>query len=237
MIYLHIGTHKTGSKSIQEMLNVNRFTLRERGYSVYKGLPNNNYAELLEVSIREGRDFLGKYSFPEFDFGESYKSVVLEHIAVFLANAEKNILFSSEDLCWLRFEDEIDKLKSIIGIRRDQVKIILFLRNMKSFQRSYTAQIYKKPGRLPSESPDSVLYVEDDSWLWDYDSLVKTYKTGFGEENVHVIDYDEVLSAEGTVIPAYLRACDIGLNGIKTDQYLHRTTSDEFRKAIAYLQQ
>jgi len=49
MIFLHIGTHKTGSKSLQRFLFDHTAQLAASGYDLYKGSHKNptNHRELL----------------------------------------------------------------------------------------------------------------------------------------------------------------------------------------------
>ena len=57
-------------------------------------------------------------------------------------------------------------------------------------------------GYQSSDDPTSFAYVEPDSWLVDYTTLVHTYRQAFDEDNVKVLDYDETVLADGSVIPA-----------------------------------
>jgi hypothetical protein len=138
---------------------------------------------------------------PSWEFAETSQSTPT--FGGMLPNAR--IVFTSEDLCWLRHDDEIDRLRTILDAGQFEVKVVLYLRNKLDFLRSYTAQIFKVPGRQPSSDSASTLYVEPDTWLVDYDGLVATYQRGFGANNLIVIDYDEQMRTLGNVIPSFLR--------------------------------
>jgi hypothetical protein len=84
----------------------------------------------------------------------------------------------------------------------------VYLRNKRDFLLSYTNQLLKY-GRKPTSDSESVQYVEPDTWLADYESLIRAYEKGFGPGNVIAIDYDEEMRKLGNVIPSFLKVLDI----------------------------
>ncbi len=227
MIFVHIGTHKTGSKSIRQMLADNRVVLMNRGFSVYTGnLRPNNHIEIHLASLRLQRDSFAKLNRPDVVVDENYRQKTMSEVRSFLENASENVIISSEGLCWLRFDDETERLQKMLSQRGDQIKLILYLRDKSDFLRSYQAQINKKPGRKISDQRDSVLYVQPDTWLTDYDALVSTFERRFGKENLTVLDYDDELARMGSVIPSFLQV--LGLQdekAIRREYFIHRTAA------------
>lgn len=163
MIYLHIGTLKTGSKSIQKFLSDHRVHLLSHGYTFYCGCcPNqNNHSELHLATLRDNRDSLGRNKWPE-KCGEKYMQQISLRVQGFLRNRNTpHAVFSNEGLSLLRYPDELDRLARMMN--NEEVKIILYLRRKHDFLRSYRQQILKVPGRHPSNDPTSSLYVANDS--------------------------------------------------------------------------
>lgn len=209
LLYLHIGTLKTGSKSVQRFLLDHADELSARGYALYRGeYRETNHLELDLASMRYERDSFAKMGLcKDVTIDASYTRRVADRVQSFLTHCrEPRVIFTCEALCRLRYDDEIDRLKQILDVGRHEAKVILFLRNKDDFLRSYTAEIFKVPGRKPSSDPESALYVEPGTWLTDYESLVGVYERGFGAGKVAVIDYDNQMRAVGNVIPSFLQA-------------------------------
>jgi hypothetical protein len=135
---------------------------------------------------------------------------VAERVQSFIGSCrEPQIIFTSEALCRIRHDNEIERLRTLLDIGKNEAKVVLYLRNKDDFMHSYTAEIHKVPGRKPSPDPSSALYVEPDTWLIDYDSLIATYQRGFGAGNVIVIDYDNEMRNVGNIIPSFLKVLGV----------------------------
>jgi hypothetical protein len=93
----------------------------------------------------------------------------------------------------LRYDDEVERLKTLLGPSAKNNTIILYLRDKADFLASYTRQLLSIKGRVPSVDSRSSLYVEKDAWLTDYETLIKIFEKGFGSPRVKVIDYDAEL--------------------------------------------
>lgn len=209
-IYLHAGTHKTGSKSFQSLLAENRHDLARLGYDVFHGTHRNprNHTELHLASQRLERDSLAKHNWPDMVLGQEYQDQVRKSVRSFLhASTLPHQVFSNEDLAFLRHSDEFARLLDLFGRPAEDFVIIIALRNPHDFLRSFRGQILKKPGRVPSDNPASALYVEPNSWLLDYDTLVANFRDAFA--HVRIVDYDDAVARDGSIIPELLRAIDI----------------------------
>ncbi len=210
-IYLHIGTHKTGSTSLQRWLAEHEPLLRDNGYDLYHGQHNrNNHIELYLAAMRYDRDSFGKQTMQALILDEDYTTAVSERVKRFLSDSEQpKAIFSTEGLSLLRHRDEIERLRSILGTDCESITVIVVLRNRVDYLNSYRVQLAKKTGRKPSKDYWSALYVEDDTWLTDYESLLSAYGIEFGDDNIRVIDYDEQMKVRGNIIPAFLGAIDL----------------------------
>jgi hypothetical protein len=206
-LIVHVGTHKTGSTSLQRFLLDHVVGLSRKGIAVYRGeFREGNHIELHLAAMRCERDSFAKLGVCGHVVCDAeYTRQVAERVRDFVGSCDElRVVFTSEDLCWLRHDDEIDRLRTILDVGHHEAKVVLYLRNEEDFLRSYRAQIHKVPGRQPSNDPASTLYVEPDTWLVDYDSLVSAYQRGFGADNVVVIDYDDQMRKVGNVIPSFL---------------------------------
>ncbi|MGD9418321.1 MAG: hypothetical protein Q7R22_005210 [Verrucomicrobiota bacterium JB025] len=206
-VYLHIGTHKTGSTSIQRWLHDNKTLLSQNGHDIYQGIHRpDNHVELYLSTMRPERDSFAKLKRPEISFDDAYTRSVSDKVRSFIAGSTANhLVFTSEGLSLLRHPDELERLKTLIGSDYDAIRIILVLRDKATFLDRYRKQLLQKKGRKPSTDYWSCLYVEDDTWLTDYEALIQVYADAFGRENLHIIDYDK----QPDILPALIQAIGI----------------------------
>ncbi len=222
MIYLHIGTHKTGSTSLQRFLSDNSKALRHHGYELYTGCMQNpmNHIELHLYALNDNRDTFAKYNFPSLELGTPFRTSVQELIHGFLrSSSEPHQIFTGESLSWLRFDAELIRLKNLVKCPPSTVKVILYLRNKKDFLNSYEKQIYKKRNRYASSNKESVLYIQDDTWLIDYDWLISIYEKHFDPENLVILDYDQEMQNYNNIIPSFLQVLNIPFKNFDYEQY------------------
>jgi hypothetical protein len=232
-LILHIGTHKTGSKSLQRFLLDHADDLSRRGIAVYRGeYREGNHIELHLAAMRYERDSFAKLARTELKIDAAYTRHVAERVQAFIGSRRaERIVFTSEGLSWLRYHDEIDRLREVLDAGSHEIKVVLYLRNEQDFLRSYTAQIHTVPGRTPSNDRCSTLYVEPDTWLVDYESLVAAYQRGFGATNVVIVDYDDEMRKVGNAIPSFLSV--LGLDSadvLNCSSYFLNTTNPADRR-------
>jgi hypothetical protein len=212
-LFLHIGTHKTGSTSLQNYLFEHEDILHQNGLTLYRGLHRErNHIELYLASMRYDRDSFAKQKMTDIVFNEQYTNEVVKRVQNFVSSCStSNIIFTTEGLSLLRHQDEIDGLLKIFDVNDFEITVILYLRNRDDYLNSYTQQLLKKKGRVPSGDYWSALYVEHDTWLIDYEQLISVYKRGFGEKRILVIDYDEEMKSFSNIIPSFLEVIGVNL--------------------------
>jgi hypothetical protein len=217
---------KTGSTSLQYFIDDNMSLLSTYGYDRYDGLRGPlNHIDLYLATMRYTRDSFAKDKL-KLHTDENFTQSVRECVQNFIANSDKNkLIFTTEGLSYLRFPDEIERLRAVVDADNHDVKIICFLRNKKDFIESYKKQILKIKGRSFSENPESCYYVKEDSWLLDYDAMITAYQKGFGPENVMVIDYDEVVARDSSIIPSYLEFLGVDSNKFSNIEKYYKNVS------------
>jgi hypothetical protein len=207
-IVLHIGTHKTGSTSLQQFLrDHDRDLLARVGAHYPEGLVlPASHAELPLLAVRRERDWPARLRLPETR-DVRWLAAARAHVDAQLREAPRPMLvLSHEDLSYVRFDDELELLRDLLGDL--PVDVVVFLRGAEAFLSSYRAQL-EATGFPPSADPTSFAYVEADSWLVDFDALIAGYRRTFGETNVKVIDYDAMLARDGSVIPSFVELLGI----------------------------
>lgn len=202
---IHIGLHKTGTTSIQAMLQDNIPMLRRNNFDLYQGLVYpENHVELHAASMRPQRESGFKIR-TNLRVDWRYIQKVRANISAFVAQSPADqIIFTNEGLSLLRYPDELAHLKALFP--EGEFLIIVYTRNPKDYLRSYAAQLAKSLGVSQSSTDkESFSYTASDSWLVDYSARIGAFEKAFGAGNVSVQDYDLAMDKDSDVIPSFLR--------------------------------
>lgn len=216
---VHIGTHKTGTTSIQRYLFERRNALRRQGVGVYEGVLQTSHVELLLLSQRAERSNAYKFLHPGIDMAGLRRQTETALRDLFAISGMETYVFSAEGLSYLRHRDELMRLKDLICEFVERIEIIVYLREPRSFLSSYRAQL-DRLGIPKTEQKDAFNYVEDDSWLVDYDALVKTYLSVF--PCVSVMSYDDEVAKCGNVLPSFANAIGAELTENDVSYWLNK---------------
>ena len=194
-LFVHIGTHKTGTSSLQEWLTRHETELRARfGLGVYHGaFPNCREVGLACASPSRTLPTRGISQWVDPEWRRHVRDLVATQLA-----REEDLILSCEALSFLRTTAEVDELAQMV--RGREVVILVVLRNRADFLESWAKHLQRDRYKLSSD-PSSFAYVKDDSWLADYDSLLDAYRLVFGGDHVRVVDYDKAMSIHCSIIP------------------------------------
>jgi hypothetical protein len=228
-VILHVGTHKTGTTSLQQFLgDENDGLLAAAGAFFPPGfMIPRLHSDLPLLTLRPDLVWPMRLRFPETQ-SERWLAAAEAHVRGQVRTATRDVLvYSQEDLSYARFDHEVERLADLFdGL---PVTVVVFLRDRRSFLDTYTAQL-TATGFPLSDDPASFSYVRDDSWLLDYDALVDTYRRGFGSDNVKVFDYDAAVAADTTVIPAFAELLGIPRDSLPPlGRYFLNRTGRNFR--------
>src|SRR4051794_32720997 len=140
-VVLHVGTHKTGTTSIQQFLrDENDGLLAAAGASYAEGfLIPIVHTELPLLTIRPERMWPARLRFPETQ-RRSWQVAASAHVREQVNTAKPDrLVYVHEDLSYLRHDDEFERLRDLFAGRA--VTVVVFLRKRGDFLRSYAAQI------------------------------------------------------------------------------------------------
>jgi hypothetical protein len=214
-VILHIGTHKTGSTSFQKYVHHDRDRLARAGIAVYDSFERpTNHIELYLGTLDPRVETFGRQRL-DGRYGPDYAARVKDSIARQMAAAPgETMLFTTEGLSLLRTPEECRHLRGLFPDDVTRFDIVCVLRDKPGFLASYRTQLLKRPGRQPSADPRSALYVEDDTWLIDYDRMIQAYLSVF--DSLRLVGY----SRDGLLE----RLCDaIGLPAPEADFAFNRS--------------
>jgi hypothetical protein len=198
-VFLHIGTHKTGTTSFQKWLREHEETLRDRfDLGVYRGgFPNNREVGL---ACANADRLLPVRQIPQWS-DPVWREHVNDLAAVQMRRSEQTIIVSAESLSFLRTDDEIRRVATMFADR--EVTILLTLREPSDFLASWGRHLARGQYEL-STDPKSFAYVAPDSWLARYDELIAAYAAVFGNDRIRTVDYEAANAEHGSVIPALM---------------------------------
>lgn len=196
---IHVGTHKTGTTSIQEGLYLCKEALETSGLACY---PAKNAWKLANVFIRPTLQTAmrqaGRAVVPD---GPEFDAQVAAMRAVCMG-PHPDVIVSAEAFCFLREECEAEALRTMFTPLFSQIIPIIVFRNMGDWRALRHNQLAKTATRgmqsnLPGEN--SV----DGEWYYDPEAIM-AFWANFAP--VTVIDYDAAMAADGSILPEFAAA-------------------------------
>jgi len=196
---IHIGQHKTGTKSIQAYLRHNKTKLAEKGLYVPESIAGYAYPShyilnvyaLDENRLSSMKQILLKTKPKEYflRLSNELKRDIDKHYLVAEAQRCKDVIWTNEGLYLLNTVEEYKRLRDLFDKNSSSVVCVCCFRDVHSYRASYIKQLAKQ-GISLSTDKDSYRYVESDSWLFDYSRKVAILKEVFDE--VVTFPYDRV---------------------------------------------
>ncbi|MCV3477336.1 hypothetical protein L8X29_07525, partial [Campylobacter lari] len=189
--YVHIGTPKTGTTTIQNFCEINRLLLLEQGYLYSESVDKvKKRHSLIEDVVNEIYRNSAKIDLIEkiVKFKKQYLVLKQE----ILANQNKFFLFSSEAISGT-FNNivQIEILKKIMNnLGFNTIYIVVYIRNIKDFVISMASQSIKSGYLSPCEANPSNYFRKH---IFDYRWICQNYAKVFGKEKliVRLFDVDE----------------------------------------------
>lgn len=210
-LVLHIGTEKTGTSSIQSFLKANKKQFLEQGY-YYLSTPNwDLFRELAVYALREGTrdDFLNDNSILTTDGERCFRAEFRTRIQSEMALLPKHIhtvIASCEHLhSRIRFEDEVESIKSLFGSYIESYQIITYLRPQIDVAVSrYSTDL--KSGEAPSSNLNQYLndtFIKHSGW-YNYSTSLSIWEGAFGLDAMTVRLFSKSEFYQGDLIDDFL---------------------------------
>lgn len=204
--YLHIGTAKTGTTSIQHFMSANRAGLLEQGIIYPQTRSRNNHAAFAAYAVGDdGRNNLGIRGFLDVpQFGEQLCQELDHELQ---ASTASTILFSTERFSSAQVtESAIERMAALCTRYAARTKIIVYLRDQIDYLVSWYGQNIK--GGAAKPSPFKIGANTD---RIDYAALLEPWRKTFGRENMIVRRFERSDFVDGDLLSdfAALISCDI----------------------------
>jgi len=205
-LYLHIGSHKTGTTSVQSFLADNKVQLAARGYAYPVGSNSLNLGGGLG-----GLSDTGKERHASGPIGPRGRLAVQTIIA---ADAP-TVIASSEGFSYVFEKAKVDMFGKLLRRRFDTIKIITYLRRQDQFAISHhqeganpqTKPASKLHGHRPTALPSTSAMQQK---YLDYATRIGMWGDVFGDENVIVRVYDRATLKAGDSVADFLDLVHLG---------------------------
>ncbi len=188
-VYLHIGTHKTGTTSIQRFLTSNRDKLLDLGYLYpLSGKPKalSIAQHKLSWGVMQKKRFrrvTGKWEDLGQEWGNLHEEIAREK--------KENVIISAEDFSNLNAKT-INALKKHLS--RYDTKIVIYLRRQDEFFLSLYATVLKGGFYKPIEE-----YIRLKRHRGDYYTFLGIWSKAFGKENLLIRTYEKSEIKQGLI--------------------------------------
>lgn len=227
-LILHVGTHKTGTTSFQESLKVNAGALAARGIgAVSESFDDQAGAVRYRYNLMDLADLFIR---PEIETGHRIRKGARPPAGLRAAVAragwarrlarrpERDLIVSSESLCFLRSPQEARRIRRFIaGVRRKPV-ILLVTRNPDDWRASWTAQLgANRRVHKALAAADPSLRI-DAPWYYDL-AAIREFWGKLGD--LREIDFDAVMAEERNIVPHLYRAAEIDPDGLDLEVRLN----------------
>jgi len=217
-LYLHIGTEKTGTTSIQEMLYLNRNRLAEEGYHFMASAGARNNRKLSAYAIREDRadEFLALNGIhtrsDRRQFETTFAADLREEIQG-LPDHIHTLIASSEHLhSRCQHREEVAKLQELLHPFCNDIRILVYLRP----QAEVITSLYSTALKC-GESEDLDTFAAQrclpSTPYFNYRSLLDLWADSFGATQMVVRLYPREELVEGDLLADF--ASTIGVDHLR----------------------
>ncbi|MBR1629613.1 MAG: hypothetical protein IJ679_10190 [Lachnospiraceae bacterium] len=207
-LYLHIGTAKTGTTSLQKFFAINRSLLQKKGFS----FPEMPFGfEDVGQKNRNGH-FLTLYDEPDTEkkWEKGWKTVR----ETFLKS--NNVILSDEQIWIVQVKDGFwEKVLSEAEKAGVALKVIVYLRKQDEIAESHWNQKVKGRPKLSSTFFEFINEGGYDFFPLDYGKTIDHVASCIGKENLRVRAFERQQFAGGSLFVDFLQLLSLGL----TDEY------------------
>lgn len=219
-LILHIGTHKTGSTSIQNYLKSNRAKLIGKGWGLFDS------EKFLSVSSPGSANSWVMFSGSRQNFTATIDSRFYDEIS----KIDGNVIASCEEISWMFNPEEINALKENLDKIFDEITLVIYFRRQDQFLVSHYQQGFRTShstaamfyGRELMPIPKYEPYM--DKYL-DYHVFYSRWADVFGGENIRTNWFSKSHLVDGDVVSDFIEQ-----TGVATEHSLAKMTNESLSK-------
>lgn len=204
-LFIHIGTHKTGSTSIQALLRENAKKIAAHGITVITDPPEGVRTNCTAIAHAFIRPELWTPSRMSKATPSGYADPkILDHFAAQIRqSANRCFVVSAEAFCYLRTKAEREHLLSFLAGLGCRITPVAYMRNGENWRESWSAWLDKLDyvRTFRAQHPENFNLLDD--WYFDHAAIVRFWKKV--DPSAVFYDYDKLVARQGSVIPSFLR--------------------------------
>ncbi len=211
MLYLHIGTEKAGSTTIQNFLG----SQVELAFG-YQQLEAFGLGNAWKLAAAIGTPLAYDYwvvrrgILSETEFKQN-GNCIWKEVRKRVEESDCDTFVASSEYIYSHFErnkKEIEKLKQRLQHTFGEIIVIIYVRNQVSFLKSIYAQMVIGPNRTSESFDNFTSNFQNYQNMWDYASALKLWSHVFSENNIRVVMFDVKAFKEGSLIKDFLYRID-----------------------------
>ncbi|NOR87726.1 MAG: hypothetical protein GQ527_08970 [Bacteroidales bacterium] len=210
--YLHIGTEKTATTSIQHFLSNNKELLSQLGY-IFPNDKGSNHTYLATASAEsfdKVKDLLIYQNIEKNTTQKGFYKEVKEYLMSLCEqqNSESKKLILSNEHCSSRLTtlQEIKQLKDLLSAVATQTKVIIYLRKQDDYITSLYSTYIKIGG---TETFQNFLKYKEKEYRYNYEKILGLWTEVFGTENIIIRLYEKESFFEGNIVLDFLKIIGI----------------------------
>ncbi len=212
--YLHIGTEKTATTTLQSFLHLNRTILAKKGFLFTKsaGLTNNFKLPVSSYSIDKRDDLTNICNiFTDKDLKKFKKKTITDLKKEIAKNKQPNIIFSSEHIqSRLTNLQEISALKSMLeDIGITDIYVIVYLRNPTEIATSLFSTSIINGHTISEPPPPKNAYFNN---VCNHKHTLLTFERVFGREHLIPRLFDRSECKNDSIIEDFLDVLGLPLH-------------------------
>ncbi len=210
-LYIHVGTHKTGTTSLQQYLFDHQETLKRSKFKLITET-HRNYGEIASCMgfahsiLRNGLQTVARM-IGAMSASTSFRSFISRRrLRRMLRRLPENssAILSSEALSFARTAEETSRLRKIfLGLDLRIISVVCF-RNESDWRLSWENELHTWSDRMHQNFGDEMDDIRGD-WYFDKKSILAFWQQ-FGD--VRCVDFDQSVAEAGSVLPGLLTALD-----------------------------
>ncbi|MFG5150616.1 hypothetical protein [Campylobacter lari] len=212
--YIHIGTAKTGTTSIQNFLFHNQKVLQKKGYFFPQSIGKKNHVHLpgCVYSIKKMNGYRKVHHLQNDNIFMDKQKEIINNLSKELSNMDcGNTIFSSESIhASLNYEELVRLKNTLYAMGFDKIKILVYFRDIGNMLNSLCSEDVKCGFIIDAYFDNNSLSKKPFLMnMLNYKENVKLYSEIFGKENLIVRLFDKNEFYQGDLLKDFIHS--IGL--------------------------
>lgn len=221
-LYLHIGTEKTATTTIQHFLDENRDVFPSRGYSllVSGGIPNNRKFAAYCLADDRYDDFFMDHQIADLEGKKAFQAEFRNDFANEmrgLSSEIHSVIVSSEHLhSRLQTEKEVENLAGLLREFFDEIEIVCYFREQSGLAKSLYSTAVQSGAIVPFSNFLSRCH--PGSFYYNYFTVCNKWASVFGAQNITARLFNKDAFVDGDIRKDFLDIVGVSAEGLNFDQ-------------------